>query len=58
MLKTEVLENILDMLEKYSPGKLPLLSRYFQASIKTVAPNFSNSINVGLKTVSCMQKEH
>lgn len=49
MLKTEVLENILDVQEKYSSEKLPLLSGHFQASIKTMAPNFSNSINVGLK---------
>lgn len=58
MLKTEVLENILDAQEKYSSEKLPLLSGYFQASIKTVAPNFSNSRNIGLKTVSWTLEEH
>lgn len=49
MLKREILENFLDVREKYSSEKLPLLSGYFQASIKTVVPNFSNSINVELK---------
>lgn len=49
MLKTEILKNILDMQEKYSSEKLPLLSGYFQASIKKVVPNSSNSINIGLK---------